>query len=112
LEEKIITWLVQGIIGALAGAAVYFAKITHSQIRQDINDRKKELSELKAELKVENAVLKTELKADTASLRREIDDMRNKMPFTYVLRDDYIRMMASFEHKLDRALSRSEKSDC
>ena len=93
MDEKMINWLIQGIIGGLAALAVYFAKQTHQRIENDIKDRKEEIRALKAEVKEE-----------TAELRREIDDMRNAMPFTYVLREDFIRLMASFEHKLDMVL--------
>jgi hypothetical protein len=100
VDKEIVSWIVQGAIVCLAGLAVYFAQRTHNRMEKDIEDRKKEIGELKAEMK-----------AETACLRRELDDMRNKMPFTYVLREDFIRLMASFEHKLDVVLARRSKND-
>ena len=100
MDKEFISWIIQGIIMGLAGMTAYFARSTHARMEKDIEERKKEIRELKADTR-----------AEIGALRKEIDDMRCKMPFTYVLREDFLRLMASFEHKLDIALSRRSKHE-
>lgn len=43
-----------------------------------------------------------QVKQEIDGLRDDFEKFKDKMPFTYVLREDYIRSMAAFGHKLDK----------
>lgn len=68
------------ILTCLIGVIAYFLKQLHKQITDNNNERKQEIDEL----------------------RNDFDDLKERMPFTYVLREDYIRSMAAFGNKLDK----------
>ncbi|MED1851848.1 hypothetical protein P4V33_09300 [Brevibacillus borstelensis] len=68
------------IITVMIGIVAYFLRRLDRQIMDNDRDRKREIDEL----------------------RNDFDEMKEKMPFTYVLREDYIRSMAAFGNKLDK----------
>lgn len=68
------------VITIMIGIIAYFLKQLHKQISDNNDERKREIEEL----------------------RNDFDEMKEKMPFTYVLREDYIRSMAAFGNKLDK----------
>jgi len=53
------------------------------------------------ELKDSDEKLAKELRAKDEKLADDLTQFKTKLPHQYVLRDDFIRILTSFDHKLD-----------
>lgn len=87
-------WIIQTATLLAIGAIGYFLKSTMTEVKDSIkqNNNKIEALEQKFEKKYDD-------------LKDELNCLKSDMPFVYVLREDFIRVMNNVDKKLDRLLN-------
>ncbi|GAB6173292.1 hypothetical protein JCM15765_27700 [Paradesulfitobacterium aromaticivorans] len=78
LYQPVMTVLI-AIVSAALGIIGYFLKDIRSSVRGEIDENKREIEKV----------------------QEELADFKATLPHTYVMSDDFIRAVASLDHKVD-----------
>ena len=87
-----VSWIIQGLTMTGVGIIGYFLKRTLAQLEERITKQEQRIDQLE----------------------KEMQAFINQLPFTYTLRDDFLRTVANFDKKLDKILDilRDNKGGC
>ncbi len=86
-----INWILQTITMIILGLLGFFIKRTLDKLEKSSEDLSLKLSEVNQKYDKE-----------VDKLRCELNDLKNDLPFIYVLREDFLRVMNNVEEKLDK----------
>lgn len=94
------TWLLSAIFSLVVGILGYFIKKTLDNFSKG---QEAQREEFKAELKHQREDFREAL--DTQGRRLDsVEETLRRMPFTYTLKEDFIRSMSSVDRKLDQII--------
>ena len=80
-------WIFQLVITVVTGIIAYFLKETKKNSDEKLCENKSAIHDTKVNLE---------------EFKKEFQDFKSELPMVYVLRDDFIRAMATVEKKLDK----------
>lgn len=105
---NIVTPILLFVVGGVLAVIAYFLKNLHEEIKTKFSEIDETINEVKTSFSGAVTKLDEKYSHEISRLERDLLEHKAQLPRLYVLKDDYIRTISVFEHKLD---SMDKKSD-